>query len=315
MKRKIENELSVRVPWEDIGHPLDNCSTVEEMLQAAELDWKVEMRPIHVKLSSGEYKRIPKKQALVRKSDGEILTIASDSWHPIENELVFRFLQKFTEAGGSTLAIAGSLAGGRIIWASVDLNRQIKLPNNDTIQGTLLIRHPHVWGASLSIMFSPMRLDCWNMIPYFLRNVDQNTLFNFRHNSLITDRVASLANDISKMTETQISDFERVAHVLIKAKYSRSNLDEYMRALFPHSSKDKVKLSDNAKKVIEQVETQPGAERHPGTWWNALNSVTYYTDHQAGRTRDSTLRSAWFGQRAQLKRVALELALDYAKTA
>jgi len=40
--------------------------------------------------------------------------------------------------------------------------------------------------------------------------------------------------------------------------------------------------------------------------------VTYYVDHKAGRDRDSSLQAAWFGGRAVTKRVALQLAMEYA---
>jgi hypothetical protein len=50
-----------------------------------------------------------------------------------------------------------------------------------------------------------------------------------------------------------------------------------------------------------------------GTWWGALNSVTYVVDHELGRDQSASLRTAWLGQKAGLKRRAVELALDYAK--
>jgi len=45
--------------------------------------------------------------------------------------------------------------------------------------------------------------------------------------------------------------------------------------------------------------------------WQAMNAVTYYVDHERGRTRDSALNSAWFGEGANLKQSALDLALKY----
>ena len=60
---------------------------------------------------------------------------------------------------------------------------------------------------------------------------------------------------------------------------------------------------------------QPGANMSEGTWWSALNAVTYYADHVAGRDRNAALRSAWFGSKATMKRNALDLATEYAKAA
>lgn len=50
-----------------------------------------------------------------------------------------------------------------------------------------------------------------------------------------------------------------------------------------------------------------------GTLWGAVNAVTYVVDHELGRDRGAALRSAWFGQKANLKSRALELALERAK--
>jgi hypothetical protein len=70
-------------------------------------------------------------------------------------------------------------------------------------------------------------------------------------------------------------------------------------------------------RLIEIVDTQPGADMKTskGTWWGAFNAVTYYVDHKAGRNRDASLTSAWFGPRAALKRKALNLAVEYAEAA
>jgi hypothetical protein len=44
---------------------------------------------------------------------------------------------------------------------------------------------------------------------------------------------------------------------------------------------------------------------HDGSLYGVLNGVTYYTDHQRGRSADTRLNSAWFGDGDRLKRTAL----------
>jgi hypothetical protein len=63
------------------------------------------------------------------------------------------------------------------------------------------------------------------------------------------------------------------------------------------------------------VHTQPGANYAEGSWWQAVNAVTYMTDHKLGRSRDSRLTSAWYGLNRVKKLKALDLALDYAAVA
>ena len=51
------------------------------------------------------------------------------------------------------------------------------------------------------------------------------------------------------------------------------------------------------------------------TWWDALNSVTYLTDHKMGRESDSRMASAWFGRNQTRKIKAVEKAVEYAEAA
>jgi hypothetical protein len=70
--------------------------------------------------------------------------------------------------------------------------------------------------------------------------------------------------------------------------------------------------------VREAIETSPGADLQSakGTWWGALNGVTYVLDHQKqSRQAGNGLYSAWLGSAANTKRKALSLAVDMAKAA
>lgn len=65
-------------------------------------------------------------------------------------------------------------------------------------------------------------------------------------------------------------------------------------------------------RVLELVNSQPGAPMAAGTLWNRYNAVTYFVDHERGRTADSGLNAAFFGEGAQIKDQALDLASQYA---
>ncbi len=74
-------------------------------------------------------------------------------------------------------------------------------------------------------------------------------------------------------------------------------------------------LSTTAKNTLEVIDTQPGADIAPGTWWNALNAVTYMTDHQLGRSADTRMTSAWFGLNQTKKLKAINSAIEFAEAA
>jgi hypothetical protein len=48
-------------------------------------------------------------------------------------------------------------------------------------------------------------------------------------------------------------------------------------------------MSLTARKVYDLLETQPGAEFAPGSWWQGVNAATYFIDHIQGRNIDNRL--------------------------
>ena len=66
---------------------------------------------------------------------------------------------------------------------------------------------------------------------------------------------------------------------------------------------------------MDVLYTQPGAEFGEGTWWQALNSVTYLTDHVMGKSNEARMQSAWFGQNQTRKVRAVNKAVEYANAA
>jgi hypothetical protein len=69
-------------------------------------------------------------------------------------------------------------------------------------------------------------------------------------------------------------------------------------------------------KILDAIISSPGANLPSAkdTLWGAVNGVTYYVDHVAGRSgQDARHNEAWFGQRDKMKTQAVNLAVEYAK--
>ena len=60
--------------------------------------------------------------------------------------------------------------------------------------------------------------------------------------------------------------------------------------------------------------SSPGSqlESARGTLWGAVNGVSWFCDHERGRSADTRLVSAWFGDSASLKVKAMSVALEMA---
>ena len=315
-----------QTPWHGLGQKVDDNLTPAEMLMAAQLDWTVSKRRVHVQsANSTDMLTTDDYFMLVRDSDDQVLGPAGKSYVPVQNAEVFEFFDKFVKAGDMTLETAGSLNGGRQVWGLANIRKGFTLPGGDEVQGHLLIAHPHIWGKAMTIMFTPIRVVCNNTLVAALGGAGDR--FRFPHVKAWDGDVMEAAEQALGLASNQLDDFRQQAEILTKTEYTEKQLNAYLARIFnPVAIKDANKTKDNPSEwefdrtqfnrtmdnVFTCIRTQPGAELSEGTWWSALNAVTYYVDHKAGRDRDSSLQTAWFGGRAVTKRAALQLAMEYA---
>jgi len=114
--------------------------------------------------------------------------------------------------------------------------------------------------------------------------------------------------------------YRDMAQFLAKKRAKREDLVQYFNNVFPLAKASTPvstveDLSRTAREAFEVMETQPGAQYARGSWWQAINTVTYMTDHVLGRTADTRLQSAWFGLNQTKKVDALNLAVQMAEAA
>lgn len=326
---KIEKTTSVegQPSWTGVGVKVDRDLTVDELMEVAKLDWPVSKRALwysekaeEVK-SPNQTKLIQAKSvyAITRDDTNAMLGPCGPKYIPTQNKDAFSFFDKFIKEGKMELSVVGNIDSGRHVWAQAKLNEGFTLPGGDRVEGYMLLSHPHIWGKSLTIMFTPIRIVCQNTLNYVLNgNSDR---FRFVHNQTFGEDVKKMAEIALGISKDQLKVYEERAIMLSQKKIKKVDLQKYFVKLFqPQLLKD---LADNdnldeqefnrtVTKLLDIYDKQPGYEMSKDTWWTAFNTVTYFSDHLAGNTVDSRLKSAWFGHQANVKRRALQLALKSA---
>lgn len=309
-------------PWHGLGNRVSDALTPDEMLVAAGLDWTVSRRQIFTTQSKDPTSDISLKSndygLLVRDSDNSVFGPCGKNYLPLQNHEVFTFFDKFVKAGHMKMETAGSLDGGRQVWGLAAINQGFELPGGDQVNGYLLLNQPHVWGKSLTIMFTPIRVVCNNTLTQALGQAGHR--FSMPHVREFDADVIAKAEAALGLASDQLAAFQQTAELLAKVEYNEQKVRKFIAQLFQPVLLEEQEItpdqfSRSASDVFQCLHTQPGAAMSEGSWWSALNAVTYYVDHKAGRDRDSSLQSAWFGPRAALKRKALDLAVEYAQAA
>ena len=103
------------VPWHGLGKEVLPDLTPEQMLYEAGLDWSVSKIPAFAEVN-GEKVAVG-KSALVRSSDDKVLDVVGDDWNPVQNAEAFGFFADFVGEGNMEMHTAGSLNGGKMVWA------------------------------------------------------------------------------------------------------------------------------------------------------------------------------------------------------
>lgn len=297
------------LPWHGLGTPVHDNMTPMEMMKAANLDWKVSKKKSYVEINGQKVET--GQEALVRESDGRILTNVSGAWKPCQNEQAFEFFNEFVSAGDMQMDTAGSLKDGQIVFAAADVNDGFTLFGGDEVKGYLLFSNPHVYGKSIDVKFIMTRVVCNNTLSMALTERGQPAVRLSHRNNFNPEMVKELLG----ISHNRVEQFKGAAELLGSKKYSDKAFKTFLATVFGTSNQEGKILSRTAERAFEIVETQPGADYAPKSWWNAYNAVTYMTDHEMGRSDDTRAAAAWFGHNAKRKLEALNVAVEMAEAA
>lgn len=305
------------VPWHGLGvsRP-EGWTDPNDMLKDAGLDWTVERRAAFInwkneKVRTGQI-------ALVRSSDGRILTHVSDNWHDVQNHQAANFFHEFVCQDKSMIMhTAGSLDNGRKVWFLAKLAKSFKVHGKDLIDSYLLFTLPHEYGKCLDIRFTPIRVVCNNTLTLALKKKG-DMVVRLNHTRKFNPEFVKQTLGIADLKMDQYSE---MAEFLAKRKATKEKTLEFFKNVFPLATgakaleKDPDAISRPAKQALEIIHTQPGAEYAEGTWWQVFNTITYMSDHVLGHSPDTRLQSAWYGNNRERKLKALQTAVEFAEAA
>lgn len=304
------------LPWHGLGTKVSNDLTPQQMMQKAGVDWKVQEVESFIRFKGDNV--LTGQKSLVRETDGKILTNVGKDWHPVQNEQAFEFFNEYVLAGDMEMHTAGSLKGGNYVWALAKVKESFDIFGGDQVDSYMLFSNPHVYGKSIDIRFTPIRVVCNNTLTFALNSQAQRAVKVGHRTAFNADNVKATMG----LAHEKFAKYKEMAEFLGSKRFTVDSLLNYYNEVFPltsgqakQNSITKDSISRIAKQAHENLETQPGAEFAEGSWWQAFNSVTYVTDHLQGRNSDNRLHSQWFGSNQLRKIKAAEKAVEYALAA
>jgi len=299
------------VPWHGLGNRVDPTVSVDDMLVAAGLDWEVKLRPLFAQAEDGSMVRLPLRRALVRSSDNKVMSVTGDMWKPFQNKDALEFFREYTEAGGAKLETAGSLRGGKMVWALASIQEGFTVNKTDHSKGYVLLTSPHEVGKSITVRTTAVRVVCANTMALAMNSsaaqYSQNHLSKFDSAAaketigLAREQIIQAGLDANTLSNLKMSEFDTVRFL---AKFFQPMPETIVaendqKQWVDNLLNDPGAIDKKFGEVLWSVQKAPGAV--PGNAWGVLNGVTHWADHVAGNKAEARLYNAWFGDKAKLK--------------
>lgn len=304
-------------PWHGLGTKLDNPATAAEAMEAAGLNYAVELRP----LLTDEGISVPQRKAVLRCDSREVLGVVGNSYQPVQNHQCFGFLDAVVAEGGVRYHTAGALGKGEKVWMLAKLPGEIRVRNSDDItEQFLLLSNSHDGSSALRVYFTPIRVVCANTLGMAERK-SRGQGVSIVHKGNLAAKVSE-AQDILGFAKRFYNDLQGRIDRLASHQPNRQQLENYFATLYPDVPDAKNQRAKNVRDELFNLFEHGRGQDIPQvrlSTWAAFNAVTEFVDHhrstRGGNEQERAsrrLESAWFGSGAQLKAEAWAAALDLA---
>lgn len=209
MSHNVETMMYAgEVPWHGLGTFVgDQDVTTAEAIVAAQLDWKVEARPIKIEQKTvietnevdgdgnttlrkeivSEWLSNDKFVALTRDKDNQVYAVVTDRYEPVQNSEAFDWFDSVAATGAAKIHTCGSLQDGKVVWVLAQVEGNIQVATNDGVDKYVLFTTRHDGLGAIDIKFTPVRVVCNNTLSMALGQ--QSRGLHIKHSGNVADKL------------------------------------------------------------------------------------------------------------------------------
>lgn len=309
----VEMAYAGKTPWTGLGQQLTRNATIDEWLTAAGMRWKVMRTPVTYEIE-GKTFSWPEQEVLYRSDTKARLSIVSDIYKIVQPSEILEFFRNLVEANGFQIETAGTLKGGKRIWALARTGFEGNVVDGDEVRTYLLLVTSCDHGLATTALYTSVRVVCNNTLNMALNGSTEGRI-KIRHNTTFDPTAVQEGLGLGAMTT--YLDFMTRMRALANKSLSGHMAREVVEKMFElKGTTGGIKGIQESKGFIQVMSLFNGDGKGSqldgvqGTAWGLLNAVTEYTDfHVRAKDQDNRLNSAWFGAGAATKESML-LLLD-----
>ncbi len=317
-------------PWHGLGFAINAGDSPEVIAQKAGLKFNVKKAAMQFVREDGTVGDAAElnRSVLYRDDTGAPLSVMSTKgYHIVQPAEIMDFIATSARAMGWEIETAGSLKGGRKVWALANMGTEAEIGKGDKVIGYLLAATACDGSMASEFKFTTVRVVCKNTLEMAVgRGADDSAgrVKVYHFNTLDVDAVKKQLGIATSSWARFVENAKRLASI----KLSEQQAVRVLRTVYEKqpekvivgdtimSDADFLKANTTARKVLELYQ---GAgigmdlSSAKGTAWGLVNATTEFYDHASNtRSVDNRLNSAWFGPGADRKADVVDACLEMA---
>ena len=299
--------------WHRMGQEMLEGESVDSWAAKAGLNWHCIKVPAYADVSrlglgSDAYRRVDDRFFTCRSDNGFPLGYVSDRWEAVQPMDVLNWFERYINVDERfELDVAGSLDGGRTIWATARFREALSVAG-DKHDANVLMSTTFDGSGSTINQGTMIRTVCRNTLRASLS--DKRAVIRTRHNTAFNPK--RVAEELATIAQS-FQAYKAMGDALAQANMTHQEIHEYFLTLLdvPKDAKrdDMSSRKVNQYSAMAKAYQTTVAEGATGAW-AALNAITRYVDHdRTNGTDERVLASSQFGSGDALKAQAVELLM------
>lgn len=274
-------------PWHGLGVVLDHPMTSEEAMKAAQLDWRVETRPLAVCHGCLGTRMLENRRAVVRCDTNEVLGVVSDVYRIIQNIEAFQFMDKLLEDEVMKYEAAFSLYGGKTVVLLGRMPEIDYITDSDTALRYILLSTSH--DGSSAVRFGPtsVRVVCANTYKLALGqgNIARWSVPHRRGIESKLQQARRIIGDARKRFDIYVEQARELARV----RWSDEQFTAFLDIVYPRIPREdpdytvyRAQGIELKRRNITQLYYHDECQLDPSVYrtaWAAVNAVIQYIDY------------------------------------
>lgn len=318
--------------WHGLGVELPEGLGAWEGFQRIGLDWETEMLPMFAQKPDGSLVEQDQVQMHIRKDNQDVLGVVGTGYQPISNRKLAEWMDSLVGSDAAVrLETAGSLRGGRRVFCSVRLPKNIEVTNEDILELYIIGSNAHDGSARFHTYGSSIRPVCANTLSFSERDTHRGV--SFQHTGDVDMKIEHARRALGIVLR-EADRYAEECRELVKLGLKKAEIKAYFEVVYTKTfgeisdnlpAKEQQRRAEHMKRTVDawiglmdhENQNLPGIK---GTAWAAYNAFSQWSDHDRGRFRsvnesDDRVHSNLFGVSAITKKKAWREAMTLLTTA